>query len=198
MTNVSIAAGALLHLLRYQVQTPDYFTGSANVAGSGTDYYKLYNQVFGYGYAGMCSVLALSHTLAWLLGIGIQSDTLIWMTFYVFLFPLLNLVGGVLAMLAYDNAYTVSQDTTSSYQSTALALMTTIQNEMAGIIVLEASRHMEFYMNQNNWLYAHYYALDDEGKKMYRENEMFQWQVLRMGIPIWNLMDEAGTGRKHM
>ena len=95
----------------------------------------------------MCSVLAISHTLAWLLGIGIQSDTLIWMTFYVFLFPLLNLVGGVLAMLAYDNAYTVSQDTTSSYQNGALSLMYTIQNEMAGIVILEASRHMEFYMN---------------------------------------------------
>ena len=95
----------------------------------------------------MCSILAVSHTLAWLLGVGIQSDTLIWMTFYVFLFPLLHLVGSVLVMLAYDNAYTVSQDTTSSYQSAALSLMTTIQNEVIGLVVLEASRHMEFYFN---------------------------------------------------
>ena len=117
------------------------------MAGSGTDYYKLYNQVYGYGYGGMCSVLALSHTLAWLLGVGVTSDTILWMIGYVWLFPLLNLVGGVLMMLAYDNAYTVSQDTTSSYQSTALALMTTIQNEAIALIGLEASRHMEFQFN---------------------------------------------------
>ena len=95
----------------------------------------------------MCSVLALSHTLAWLLGVGIQSDSILWMIGYVFLFPLLNFVGGVLMMLAYDNAYTVSQDTTSSYQSTALALMTTIQNEAIAWIGLEVSRHMEFQFN---------------------------------------------------
>jgi len=33
---------------------------------------------------------------------------------------------------------------------------------------------------------------------MYRENEMFQWFIIRLGIPIWHLMDEAGTGRRDM
>ena len=37
-----------------------------------------------------------------------------------------HLFGALLAFAAYNNAYTVSQDTTSTYQATALSLMTTI------------------------------------------------------------------------
>lgn len=65
------------------------------------------------------------HLLA-MLGIGVNTDYLLTMFIDFFGFPLINLVGGVLAMLAYDNAYTISQDTTSSYQAVALSLMTTI------------------------------------------------------------------------
>ena len=113
------------------------------MAGSGTDYYKLYNQLYGYGYAGLCSVLTISHLLAWLLGVGVTSDAIVWMFAYVFFFPLLHLAGGALIFLAYNNAYTVSQDTTSSHQATALALMTTIKNEVIGLMTMEAGRRFE-------------------------------------------------------
>ena len=43
MTSVSLAAWSFLELFRYSVRTPDMYTTSAQVAGSGTDYYKLYH-----------------------------------------------------------------------------------------------------------------------------------------------------------
>jgi hypothetical protein len=75
-----------------------------------------------YGYAIMFTGLSTLHILAWL-GILVNTDYLLTMFAAFFAFPFAHLVGGVLTMLAYDNAYTVSQDTTSSYQATALALM---------------------------------------------------------------------------
>jgi len=43
MTSVSLAAWSFLELFRYSVRTPDMYTSSAQVAGSGTDYYKMYH-----------------------------------------------------------------------------------------------------------------------------------------------------------
>ena len=124
---MSIAAGAYLEQFRYKSRTPDYFTNSKNVAGSGTDYYYLLHFWYGYGFCFMFTGLTLFHTLGDL-GILVNFDYFITMIADFFAFPFAHFVGGILAMLAYDNAYTVSQDTTSSYQATALALMTTIQN----------------------------------------------------------------------
>ena len=129
----SATASAYLMMFRYQSRTPDYYTYSAQVAGSGTDYYKMYNQVFGYGFLGIFGFLTVMHMLA-MFGIMANTDYLLTMFIDFFGFPLLYMVGGVMAMLAYDNAYTVSQDTTSSYQSVALSLMTTIQNEMTSLM----------------------------------------------------------------
>ena len=42
------------------------------------------------------------------------------------LVPFYHIIGAFLVLSAYHNAYTVSQDTTSSNQATALSLMTTI------------------------------------------------------------------------
>ena len=72
---------------------------------------------------------------------------IIWITFYVFLFPLFHLLGDVIIMFPYDNAYTVSQDISSLYKSTALALMKKIQNKVTRVIILEANRTIEFFMN---------------------------------------------------
>ena len=104
-----------LQLFRYQKRTPDYFTSSGYVAGTGkTDYYKMAHQVYGYGYLGIFGFLTVMHLLAWM-GIMANTDYLLTMFIDFFGFPLLHLAGGVLVMLAYDNAYTISQDTTSSY-----------------------------------------------------------------------------------
>jgi hypothetical protein len=167
MTTVSLAAGAFLELFRYQSRTPDFFTSSAYVAGSGTDYYKLYHQYYGYSYGAMFTLLSISHILAWI-GIGVNFDYFFAMVGAFFFFPWLHVGGSVLIALAYDNAYTVSQDTTSSYQSTALALMTTIQNEVTGMMAIEVSRLFEEKSNQDNWIFAHYNGLDDEDRDWWR------------------------------
>ena len=69
-----------------------------------------------------------------MIGIEVNLDYLLTMFIDFYIFPILNMIGVLLAIMAYDNAYTVSQDTTSSYQSTALALMTTIQSEMTSLM----------------------------------------------------------------
>lgn len=69
---------------------------------------------YGYGYAGIFSLLSMTHILGWL-GIGVNFDFFIDMIIAFFVFPLLHAGGAALITLAYDNAYTVSQDTTSSY-----------------------------------------------------------------------------------
>ena len=46
--------------------------------------------------------------------------------FDIVIIPLGHMLGALLAFGAYSTAYSVSQDTTSSYQATALSLMTTI------------------------------------------------------------------------
>lgn len=93
----------------------------------------MYNQVYGYGFLGVFSFLTVMHILA-MFGIMVNTDYLLTMFIDFWGFPLLNMIGGVFAIMAYDNAYTISQDTTSSYQSTALSLMTTIQNEMTSLM----------------------------------------------------------------
>ena len=122
---ISIAIGSYLKMFRYQSRTPDYFTYSAYVAGSGTDYYKMYNQMYGYSFLSIFSFLTVMHLLA-MFGIGVNSDYLLTMLIDFYVFPLLNMIGVFLAIMAYDNAYNVNQNTTSSYQSIALTLMTTI------------------------------------------------------------------------
>jgi hypothetical protein len=107
MTTVSLAAGAFLELFRYQSRTPDFFTDSANVAGSGTNWYKLYHQYYGYTYAAVFSMLSISHILAWI-GIGVNFDYFFAMIFAFFILPLVHVGGSVMIALAYDNAYTVS------------------------------------------------------------------------------------------
>ena len=124
----AIATLAILKMFKYQTRTPDYFTYSAQVAGSGTDYYKMATQYYGYAFTGIFSLLTFTHLLGWLLGMFITGDYLLTMIINFWGSPLLHIVGGALVMLAYDNAYTVSQDTTSSYQATALSLMETIQS----------------------------------------------------------------------
>ena len=185
----SIAAGAYLQMFRYQSRTPDYFTYSAQVAGSGTDYYKMYNQVLGYGYLGIFSFLTVMHLLA-MFGIGANGDYLVTMLIDFWGLPFFTLIGSVLAIMAYDNAYTVSQDTTSSYQATALSLMTTIQNEMTGLSVFMTGRVLSTWISNDSWAYAHYLMLDDENKEMWRDNAMVQRWIIGMGIPIWHLIDE--------
>ena len=69
-----------------------------------------------------------------MIGIEVNLDYLLTMFIDFYIFPILNMIGVLLAIMAYENAYTVSQDTTSSYQSTALALMTTIQSEMTSLM----------------------------------------------------------------
>ena len=125
MMTAAIATLAILKMFRYQSRTPDFFTYSAQVAGSGTDYYKMVVQYYGYAFTGIFSLLTLTHLLGWL-GMFVNGDYLLTMIINFWGSPLLHIVGGVLVMLAYDNAYTVSQDTTSSYQATALSLMSTI------------------------------------------------------------------------
>jgi hypothetical protein len=142
MTTVSLAAGAFLELFRYQSRTPDFFTNSASVAGSGTDYYKLYHQYYGYTYGVVFSLLSISHIMAWA-GIGVNFDYFFAMFFAFFFFPWFHVGGSILIALAYDNAYTVSQDTSSSYQAIALELMTTIQNEVTGMVAVEVGRQFE-------------------------------------------------------
>ena len=114
MTSVSLAAWSFLELFRYSVRTPDMYTYSAQVAGSGTDYYKMYHQYYGYAYAGIFSALSIAHIMAWA-GIGVNFDYFFDMSLAFFFFPLIQFAGSILVALAYDNAYTVSQDTTSSY-----------------------------------------------------------------------------------
>ena len=52
--------------------------------------------------------------MAWL-GIGVNFDYFFDMFIAFFIFPFVQAAGAILIALAYDNAYTVSQDTTSSY-----------------------------------------------------------------------------------
>ena len=99
MMTASVAAGAYLQMFRYQSRTPDYFTYSAQVAGSGTDYYKMYNQVFGYGYLGIFSFLTVMHLLA-MFGIGANADYLWTMVLDFWGLPFFTMIGSVLAMLA--------------------------------------------------------------------------------------------------
>jgi hypothetical protein len=193
MTTVSLAAGAFLELFRYQSRTPDFFTDSANVAGSGTNWYKLYHQYYGYTYAAVFSMLSISHILAWI-GIGVNFDYFFAMVFAFFFFPWIHAAGAVMIALAYDNAYTVSQDTSSSYQATALALMTTIQNEVTGMMAIEVGRQLEEKTNQDNWIFAHYNGLSDEDRDWWRENDMVHRWILDNGIPIWHLMAKGGEG----
>ena len=149
----------------------------------------MYNQVFGYGYLGIFSFLTVMHLLA-MFGIGANADYLWTMVLDFWGLPFFTMIGSVLAMLAYDNAYTVSQDTTSSYQSVALSLMTTIQNEMTGLGVFMTGRMLSTWISNDSWAYAHYLMLDDETKDWWRENAMVQRWIIGMGIPIWHLIDE--------
>ena len=149
----------------------------------------MYNQVFGYGYLGIFSFLTVMHLLA-MFGINANGDYLITMVIDFWGLPFFTMIGSVLAMLAYDNAYTVSQDTTSSYQSVALSLMTTIQNEMTGLGVFMTGRMLSTWISNDSWAYAHYLMLDDENKEMWRDNAMVQRWIIGMGIPIWHLIDE--------
>ena len=119
------------------------------------------------------------------------------MSLAFFFFPLIQFAGSVLVALAYDNAYTVSQDTTSSYQATALALMTTIQNEATGMMAVEVGRRLEEQTNLDNWIFAHYSALDDDTRDWWRENEMFQRWVSELGLDIFHLIAE-GKDKKEM
>ena len=129
------------------------------------------------------------HLLA-MLGIMVNTDYLLTMFADFWGFPLINLVGGVLAILAYDNAYTVSQDTTSSYQAVALSLMTTIQNEMTFLMTFQTGRYLSTWSSNSSWTYAHYLKLDDDTKEWWRENAMFQRWIIGMGFPIWHLIKE--------
>ena len=122
MTTITVGFIAYYEQFRWKTRTPDFFTDSANVAGSGTDYYKLFHMWYGYGYVIMFTGLTTIHTLG-ALGILVNLDYLLTMFAFFIAFPFAHIVAGFLAFMAFDNAYTVSQDTTSSYQATALALM---------------------------------------------------------------------------
>ena len=137
----AIAALSALKMFRYMTRTPDYYTYSAQVAGSGTDYYKMATQYYGYTFVGIFSLLTVTHILGWM-GSMVSLDYVITMAFNFWAFPLIHMIGGVLVMLAYDNAYTVSQDTTSSYQATALSLMSTIQMQATTLAMIETARYL--------------------------------------------------------
>ena len=137
----AIATLSALKMFRYMTRTPDYYTYSAQVAGSGTDYYKMATQYYGYTFVGIFSLLTVTHILGWM-GSMVSLDYVITMAFNFWAFPLIHMIGGVLVMLAYDNAYTVSQDTTSSYQATALSLMSTIQMQATTLAMIETARYL--------------------------------------------------------
>jgi len=68
--------------------------------------------------------------------------------------------------------------------------MTTIQNEVTGLMAVEVGRKLEEKTNQDNWIFAHYNGLDDEEKDWWRKNEMFQRWVSELGLNIFHLMEE--------
>ena len=138
----AIAALSILKMFRYQTRTPDYFTSSAQVAGSGTDYYKMATQYYGYTFVGIFSLLTLTHLLAWM-GTMVSLDYVITMAFNFWAFPLVHMIGGVLVMLAYDNAYTVSLDTSNlTNYSASLSLMSTIQSQATTLAMIETARYL--------------------------------------------------------
>jgi hypothetical protein len=98
-------------------------------------------QYYGYAFVGIFSLLTVTHILAWM-GSMVTLDYIITMAFNFWAFPVVHMIGGVLVMLAYDNAYTVSQDTTSSYQATALSLMSTIQVQATTLAMIETARYL--------------------------------------------------------
>ena len=124
--HASIAVLALLKQNIWMKRTPDFFTYSAQVAGSGTDFYKLAHQFFNFTHIWLGSTGTLMHILT-LLGL-FKVDVDYGLTFFghAILAPIIDIVGALLVFEAYYNAYTVSQDTNSSYQATALSLMSTI------------------------------------------------------------------------
>ena len=77
---------------------------------SGTDFYKVATDYYGYTFVGIFSLLTVTHLLAWM-GFMVSWDYVITMAFNFWVFPLVHIIGGVLVMLAYDNAYEVSQMT---------------------------------------------------------------------------------------
>ena len=86
------------------------------------------------------------HLLAWM-GIGVNTDYLITMFIDFFGFPLFHLAGMVLVMLAYDNAYTVSQLNNSSLTTSSLLLMAQIRNEMTYLMAIEIGRNLGAWRN---------------------------------------------------
>jgi hypothetical protein len=72
--------------------------------------------------------------------------------------------------------------------------MTTIQNEVTGMVAIEVGRQLEEQTNQDNWIFAHYNGLSDEDRDWWRENEMVHRWINGNGIPIWHLMAKGGEG----
>ena len=64
------------------------------------------------GFPFMFTGISLFHILAWM-GILVNVDYILTMFAAFWAYPFAYLVGSVLALLAYDNAYKVSQDTTN-------------------------------------------------------------------------------------
>ena len=65
------------------------------------------------------------------------------------------------------------------------------------MMAVEVGRRLEEKTNQDNWIFAHYNALDDDTRDWWRENEMFHRWVSELGLDIFHLIAE-GKDKKEM
>ena len=61
---------------------------------------------------------------------------------------------GVLMFLAYDKAYSVSQDSTNAYVAIASSVMDTIKMDVIGLTAASSSVMITLGLEYENWLYA--------------------------------------------
>ena len=74
---------------------------------------------------------------------------------------------GVLMFLAYDKAYSVSQDSTNTYVAIASSVMDTIKMDVIGLTAASSAVMITLGLEYENWLYGQYKALPDELKSEY-------------------------------
>ena len=151
MTAIGITAGTALNMFRYQ-SAASYYTNSANVIGS-TNYYELAHLLGNYSAITIGGSLALLQLLS-MFGVLVELNLYFWLMLAPILGGFISSGVGTFMFLAYDKAYSVSQDSTSAYVAIASSVMDAIKIDVIGMTAASSSVMITLGLQYENWLYA--------------------------------------------
>ena len=163
-----VTAHVALSAFRYK-PFASYYTDGDTIYTT-TNWWKLSAQIGSYGALGLYGLATLTQLLS-LFGVASETNVLVWQYGVGIAGMVVKAAAGILLAIAYEQAWTISQDGANANQATAATVLAEIEQGMIEKGALEASSTFTLYSQYENWMAAQWAGFSEETKAKYQAQQ---------------------------